>query len=99
MYEAANKPIVLFGTSTCPYCKATRKLLAANKVEYKDYLIDKSKSAEAEFKKLGGSGVPMIFIGNRKIVGFNKVVIEESLASTLSKNECDAIRACDLALN
>lgn len=80
LYKAAGEPVVLFSTSTCPFCKETRALFAEKRVAYADYIVDKSKGAESGFKKLDGSAVPMIFIGNRRIVGFNKPIIESSLA-------------------
>lgn len=83
LYAEAGKPVVLFSTSTCPFCKKTRELLSARKIPYTDYVIDKSSSAERRFKELGGKAVPLLFVGNRRIVGFNEQVIEDSVASQL----------------
>lgn len=79
IYDAAGKRVVLYSTSTCPYCKKVRALFAKNHIDYADYVIDKSGSAIASFKKLNGGPVPMIFVGNRKIVGYNEKVIVESI--------------------
>ncbi|AND67840.1 hypothetical protein ATSB10_03860 [Dyella thiooxydans] len=79
IYATAGKSVVLYSTSTCPYCKKVRALFAKNHVDYTDYVIDKSRSAIASFKDLKGGPVPMIFIGDRKIIGFNEKVIMESV--------------------
>lgn len=88
IYAAAGKRVVLYSTSTCPYCKKVRALFATNHVDYKDLVIDKSDSASASFKELKGGPVPMIFIGNRKIIGFNEKVIMESVRKS-QKEELD----------
>ena len=80
LYAEAGKPVVLFSTSTCPYCKQTRALFDAAGVQYADYVIDESESAEQKFKSLGGSTVPLVFIGDREIRGFREATIRHSLA-------------------
>jgi len=84
LYAEAGKPVVLFSTSTCPYCKKTRALFDAAGVQYADYVIDESESAEQKFKDLGGSAVPLVFIGQREIRGFREAAIRNALALTRS---------------
>lgn len=79
IYAKAGQPVVLYSTSTCPYCKKVRALFAKEGISYTDYVVDKSNAATASFIKLGGGAVPMIFIGNRKIVGFNEASIQSAI--------------------
>ncbi len=72
--------VVVYGTKQCPYCAMTRDFLKASDIAFADLDIDTTGKAKAEFSQLGGSGVPLILIGNRRIEGFNKPVIEASLA-------------------
>ncbi|MFZ0872304.1 MAG: glutaredoxin family protein [Rhodanobacter sp.] len=81
VYAGTGHRIVLFSTSTCPYCKQARTLFAQNKIVYTDYLIDKSDDLSKKFKTLGGVAVPLIYIGNRKIIGFKESSINEAIAS------------------
>lgn len=82
LHAEAGNDIVLFSTSTCPYCKKTRELFAARHLEYKDYVVDQSKEAEALFAKRGGDGaVPLIYIGDREIRGFRESAILDAVAS------------------
>lgn len=79
IYGVAGSQVVLFSTSTCPYCKKTRTLLAQLGVSYHDYLIDKSSEADSEFKKLGGSAVPLLFVGDRRIRGYRESTIRDAI--------------------
>lgn len=80
LHRQAEKPVVLFSTSTCPYCQKTRALLAEEHVDYQDFVVDRSADAERRFEALGGGGVPQLFVGDRRITGFRPDAIRESLA-------------------
>ena len=73
--------VVVYGTQSCPFCIKTRDFLATQKIQYADFDIEKLDKARQEFLKLGGEGVPLIIIGNRRIEGFNQKQIEAALAA------------------
>lgn len=79
LLRQAGSSVVMFSTSTCPHCSDARALLQREGVAYRDFLIDKSPEAKAQFESLDGEGVPLIFIGDRRIVGYRESVIRESL--------------------
>lgn len=79
LYRASAKDVVVFTSSTCPFCKRTRELLDQAHVDYADLVIDQSPEAQRRFKELGENGVPVLFIGDRKIVGFREDAIAEAL--------------------
>jgi mycoredoxin len=79
-YRQAAKPVVMFSTSTCPHCQHAREFFHSVHVDYQEYDIDQSPDAKHEFAVLGGNGVPLLFIGDRRIVGFRPDTIRESLA-------------------
>ncbi len=64
--------IVMFGTSTCPYCTKLRKLLSKQNVDYTEYVLDKNTDGRELFKQLGNNSVPVLLIGNTKINGFSE---------------------------
>ena len=72
--------VVMVSTSTCPYCALARAYLDQAKVEYRDFVIDQSADAQQQFQALGGGKVPLLFIGNRRIVGYREDTIRDSLA-------------------
>lgn len=80
LHAEAGSTVVLFSTSTCPYCKKTRELLNDAHVSFVDYDIESSDTGKAKFKQLGGVGVPLLYVGDREIHGFREVAIKDALA-------------------
>lgn len=80
LFERHGNPVVVYATATCPYCGQARALLSSLSVAYTELRIDESTDAEAEFRALGGRGVPLLFIGDRRIAGYRETVIREALA-------------------
>ncbi|MBS3956487.1 MAG: glutaredoxin family protein [Clostridiales bacterium] len=78
--------IIVFGLSTCPYCRMTKKFLDEAGVEYELTEVDlldgeEKEAAVAEVKRLsGGTSFPVVVAGDEVIVGFNKKRIKELLA-------------------
>ena len=73
------QPVVMYATSWCPYCAKARAHFARTGTAYTEYDIEKSADARAEFKRLGGRGVPLILVGNEKMAGFNELAFESLL--------------------
>lgn len=73
--------IVMYATSWCPYCAKARDYFARNRIAYTEHDIEKSPAAHAEFKRLGGRGVPLISIGDRQMSGFSEQSFEHALAA------------------
>lgn len=82
VFRQAGKPVVMFATSHCPFCQQARELFQREGIEYREYKIDESADAKRWFKELDGTNVPLLFIGDRRIVGFREDAIRESLAAT-----------------
>lgn len=78
-YPDARTKVIVYGTKTCPYCVKTRAYLQARNVGFADLDVDKSEKGKRDFEQLGGKGVPLILIGNRRIVGFDKASIDAAL--------------------
>jgi glutaredoxin len=73
------QPVVMYATAWCPYCAKARAYFARTGTAYTEYDIEKSADARAEFKRLGGRGVPLILVGNEKMAGFNELAFESLL--------------------
>lgn len=63
--------VVLYGTAWCNYCKETRTYLKEKGISYIDLDVEKSPAAASQFKQLGGTGYPLVLIGDRKFQGFH----------------------------
>lgn len=77
----AGTPVVMYATSTCPYCAKARTLFAKQGVAYTEYQIDRSQEANAEFLAMRGIGVPLLYIGDRRIDGYREQVIVDALTA------------------
>ena len=75
-------PVVLYATSWCPYCAQARAYFAKKGVPYIEHDVEKSAAANAEFKRLGGRGVPLIVHGTNVMRGFR----EQSVDALLARN-------------
>ena len=63
--------VVLYSTSTCPYCKMTRAFLAKHQVPYVEMDIERSRVALQQYDQLGGGGVPILVVNDKIIRGYN----------------------------
>lgn len=82
-YDWVKKPeavragrVTMYATSTCGYCKKARRYFRDNGIRYTEYDIDKDQEARKRWKRLGGRGVPLILVGNRKVHGFSESAFE-----------------------
>jgi glutaredoxin 3 len=72
--------VVLFRTSTCSWCRRAKRYFKDHRVPFKEVDIERDpKAAQDIARKTGQKGVPVIKIGNRWIVGFDKERIEKEL--------------------
>lgn len=69
--EAANSPMVLLSSSTCPYCRQAKSFLEANNVRHVVFEVDRSKAAARIQAKLEFQAVPVLLTETRAIIGFN----------------------------
>jgi glutaredoxin-like protein NrdH len=80
-----QKPVKMFTLSTCSHCKATKKFLRDNKIDF-DYtdvdLLSRAEQASVleEVKKYNPRfSFPTIIIGRDVIVGFQEAEIRKAL--------------------
>ncbi len=74
------KPVIIYSTPTCVYCKGAKDFFKANNISYTeiDVAADAVKRAEM-IDKSGQMGVPVIEIGSDIVVGFDKKKLSELL--------------------
>lgn len=64
--------IVVFTSSTCPWCNRAKDYLRSKKYRFKEMNVSTSSSAAKELEKLTGAlSVPVILINNRPVMGFD----------------------------
>jgi mycoredoxin len=84
-FPNAQTKVVVYGTTTCQFCKLTRDYLQEQKIVFADYDINSNEKALKELKELGGLKVPVILIGDRRIDGFDREVIADALAEVAKR--------------
>ncbi len=65
------KKVIMYSAEWCGVCKKAKNYFKKENIRYTSYDIDKSKSARARYKKLGAKGVPVIFVGKKRMNGFS----------------------------
>ena len=77
----ADKKVVVYSTSTWPWCHRAKEYLSQKGILYTDIDVaqDKEKAQEM-IQKSGQMGVPVITIDNEVIVGFNQAVLDKLLS-------------------
>jgi glutaredoxin 3 len=77
--------VLLFSTSTCSWCRRAKRYFKDRGVPFKEINIERDPEAARDIvRKTGQTGVPVIKIGSKWIVGFEGEQIEKELARKVS---------------
>lgn len=71
--------VLIYTSSTCPYCVAAKEYLNEKGVSYTEKNITTDPSARKELMSMGHMGVPVIIIDGEEVVGFDKPRMEQLL--------------------
>lgn len=72
--------VKVYSTPTCPYCKMAKQFLDQNKIDYEHIDVSSDEKAASEMvEKSGQMGVPVIMVGEKVVVGFNKEELKKVL--------------------
>lgn len=67
-----HKPIVMYATTSCPFCVAARRLLRERDLVWTEVSVDIDPDKRAEMMaRSGRHTVPQIFIGDAHVGGFD----------------------------
>lgn len=69
--DKTTEDVVMYATSWCPYCKKARNYFRDNGIAYTEYDIEKDAHAKQMYDRFGGRGVPVIFVGQKRMDGFS----------------------------
>jgi glutaredoxin-like YruB-family protein len=72
--------VTVYSTQTCPFCTMAEDFLKQNKVEFRHVDVSSDREGLKEMvQKSGQTGVPVIDINGKIIIGFNEPAIRQSL--------------------
>lgn len=66
------KSVVMFSAAWCGYCRKARHYFQANGVAFRERDVDKDPAARREYERLGGTGLPLILVGDQRLNGFSE---------------------------
>lgn len=79
---AANKNmnVKVFSTPVCPYCHTLKEFLKANGIAFEDIDVSSNEAMRDDMiKKSGQMGVPVVYVDDEVIVGFDREKIVKLL--------------------
>lgn len=80
MNSITQPKVIMFTTPTCSYCTTAKRYLREKQIKFKEVDVSKDhKAAQDMQRRAGTTGVPVILINNRPIVGFDKPKINKML--------------------
>ena len=74
------KNITIYSTPTCHFCHMAKDFLKEKGIEFQDFNVAEDQEKRKEMMDRSGQmGVPVIFIDDKMIVGFDKTKLMELL--------------------
>ncbi len=81
MTETKPQPsVIVFSTPTCSFCNMAKKYFREKGIRFKDVDVSRDMAAARDMvRRSGQQGVPVIDIGGKIVVGFDRVKIDKYL--------------------
>lgn len=81
MAKLQSKPVVIYSTPTCGFCHMAKEYFKSRNLEYEEFdITSDSEKAQEMVNKSGQMGVPVIEIGDKIVIGFDRPKIDAALA-------------------
>ena len=72
--------VQIYTTPTCAFCKLAKEYFKSKNIEYDEFNVATDAQKRQEMvEKTGSLSVPVIIIGDKIIIGFNKGKVNEAL--------------------
>lgn len=77
-----NQPrVIVFSTPTCSYCNTAKRYFREKGIQFRDVDVSRDTAAARDMvRRSGQMGVPVIDIGGKIVVGFDRSKIDRILA-------------------
>ena len=73
--------VVVYTTSTCPYCTQAKEFLSRRGVRFVEKDVSRDRAAATEMIRASGQrGVPVVMVDDQVVVGFDRPRLEQLLA-------------------
>ncbi len=72
--------VTIYSTPTCGYCKLAKEFFQENNVDFEEFDVAADEVKRNEMiEKSGQMGVPVIYVDDEMIIGFDKARVTELL--------------------
>jgi len=72
--------VKIYTTPTCAFCHAAKEFFREHNIKFEEFNVATDAKARDEMiKKSGQLGVPVIDVGGKLIIGFNRIKLAELL--------------------
>jgi glutaredoxin-like YruB-family protein len=76
----AQPKVIMLTTPTCSFCNSAKRYLREKNIRFTEVDVSRDISAARDLqRRTGQTGVPVILINNRPIVGFDRPKINQML--------------------
>ena len=79
MKRSGQPKVVLFMGATCPWCARAKDYLRQKRIRFHEVDASRDPRAQKELERRHIRGVPVLLIGSKAIVGFDKPKINQAL--------------------
>ncbi|MBK7106563.1 MAG: NrdH-redoxin [Ignavibacteriae bacterium] len=80
MSTTAQPKVIMFTTPTCSFCVSAKRYFREKNIRFTEIDVSKDQKAALDMQRRAGTtGVPVILINNKPIVGFDKPKINNLL--------------------
>lgn len=81
MSEVQSQPrVIIFSTPTCAFCNAAKSYFRQRGIKFRDVDVSRDPAAARDMvRRSGQQGVPVIDIGGKIVVGFDRAKIDSLL--------------------
>lgn len=72
--------MVIFTSPTCNFCRAVKRYLSERKIRFYEVDVSRDRAGLRDMmRRTGQTGVPVILIDNRPVIGFNRTKLDRYL--------------------
>lgn len=71
----AGQPVVMYSATWCGVCRKAKAFLQSRAVPFTEYDIETSRKGREDFRRMRGTGVPIILVGKERMNGFSAATL------------------------
>jgi len=78
---APDKTVLLYSRVGCGYCDKAKAFLQEHNIPFEEIDVNTSERGKEDFQKLGAMGVPILIVGDAKVIGYDEAELTKTLKS------------------